>query len=74
MTRTDVSGETKRQGGGMRVAVLFVACVLFVASVVLMVTAPFLYRWGVVDLPTAMGALQKAAQWSAVGAIALGDR
>ena len=72
MTRTDVSGETKRQGDGMRVAVLFVACVLFVASVALMVAAPFLFRWGVVDLPTAMGALQKAAQWSAVGAIALG--
>ncbi len=71
MTNADVSTD-KRQGGGIRVAVLFMACVLFVVSVALMVTAPFLFRWGVVDLPTAMGALQKAALWSAVGAIALG--
>lgn len=72
MTRTDVSGESERQGGGIRVAVLFGACVLFVASVVLMIAAPFLFRWGVVDLATAMGFLQKAALWSAVGAIGLG--
>ena len=72
MTATDVSGETKGQGGGIRVAVLFGACVLFAASVALMVIAPFLFRWGFVDLATAMGALQKAALWSAVGAIGLG--
>ena len=45
MTRTDVSDETGRQGGGMRVAVLFVACVLFVASVVLMVAAIASVLW-----------------------------
>lgn len=72
MTRSDGSDESERQVGGMRVAVLFGACVLFVASVGMMVTAPFLFRWGVVDLATAMGVLQKVALWSAVGAIALG--
>lgn len=72
MTATDFSSETERKGGGIRVAVLFGACVLFFASVVMMVVAPFLFRWGVVDLVTAMGVLQKAALWSAVGAIGLG--
>ncbi len=72
MTRTDVTDQGKRQGGGMRVAVLFGACVLFLASVAMMMAAPFLYRGGVVDLVTAMGAMQKAALWSAVGAIGLG--
>ena len=72
MTETDFSGDTERKGGGIRVAVLFGACVLFFASVAMMVAAPFLFRWGVVDLITAMGVLQKAALWSAVGAIGLG--
>ena len=54
MTETDFSGETERKGGGIRVAVLFGACVLFFASVVMMVAAPFLFRWGVVDLVTAI--------------------
>jgi fatty-acyl-CoA synthase len=71
MTNGDVS-DTKRQGGGIRVAVLFGACVLFLASVALMIAAPFLFRWGVVDLVTAMGVLQKTALWTAVGAIGLG--
>ena len=66
------SASEEPKGGGMRVAVLFGACVLFVASVALMVAAPFLFRWGVVDLVTAMGVLQRAALWTAVGAIGLG--
>ena len=56
MTSADGS-EVKRQGGGIRVAVLFGAVVLFLAGVGLMVTAPFLFRWGVVDLMMAMGGL-----------------
>lgn len=71
MTNADAS-QDKRQGGGIRVAVLFGACFLFVASVAMMIIAPFLFRLGVVDLVTAMGVIQKAALWSAVGAIGLG--
>ncbi len=71
MTNADVLVD-KRQYGGIRVAVLFGACVLFVASVAMMIGAPFLFRFGVVDLVTAMGVIQEAALWSAVGAIGLG--
>jgi Protein of unknown function (DUF1499) len=68
---TDTEGE-ERKGGGMRVAVLFVAVLLFLAGVGLMVAAPFLFRWGMVDFATAMGGLQKAALWCSLGAVGLG--
>lgn len=67
----DASDE-ERQGGGIRVAVLFGAVVLFLAGVGLMVMAPFLFRWGMVDLTMAMGGLQKAALWCSLGAVVLG--
>lgn len=67
----DVS-DVKRQGGGIRVAVLFVAVALFVVSVTLMVAAPLLFRAGAIDLATAMGDFQKYALWCAAGAMGLG--
>lgn len=68
---TDAS-DVKQQGGGIRVAVLFIAVVLFVLSVTLMVAAPFLFRMGAIDLATAMGDFQKYALWLAAGAVVLG--
>lgn len=72
MSEAASSDVTKKTGGGLRVAVLFLAVVLLAAGVGLMLAAPFLFRAGLIDLGMAMGGLQQVVLWCALVATALG--
>lgn len=72
MTRTSTLDQMGRGSSFARIALLVLAVLLIAVSGLIMVSGPMLFRMGLIDLATAMGAVQSAAMWTAAAAAGLG--